>query len=246
MPKPINSLCSIEDLQGPLKFHCFKKAEPLVDILDNFFYLSRKFHSDLFQRIWKSKLKDISNTKDVITFSSVVTDIWNPVFDKCCQLIDSIKTRSIILRDVDLHFRQLHDEGSVCEHLRNLYMAIETCNSRKVGQSNWIQVSVDLMEQYWSLCEQGKAARIVLELKEKLKLTGNFEIIEYVANQVTTSMKSAPLEKIDQKLIQAKSFLEQFTSEQMKLDCLEKFAACLNIVGWIRKETRGKPCYVYL
>ena len=240
MSMPINSLCSMESTSGPLQFHRFKKAEPLEDILSDFNSLCMQFHSDLFQQIWKSKRKDIMNAKISLTFSDVVKNLWNPVFTECCQLIDSVKTRSIKLGDVDYHFRHMQEEGSVCEHLRNLHKAVEVCrHGRPPGQTDWIQTSVNLMEQYWSVREQGKAANIVLKLKERLQLTGNFEIIEYVANQVTTSMKDEPLEKIDLKLIQARSFLEQFTSEQMKLDCLEKFAECLNIVGWIRKETKG-------
>lgn len=230
----------MESLSGPLKFHRFKKAEPLADILSDFYCLSSQFPSDLFQQIWKSKLKEILNAKLALTFSDVVTNLWNPVFTECCQLVDSVRARSIKLGDVDFHFRRMQEEGSVCEHLRNLYQATEVCrHGRPSVQCDWIQTSVNLMEQYWSVREQGKAARIVLELKQKLQLTGNFEIIEYVAHQVTSSMKDEPLEKIDQKLIQAKSFLEQFTTDRMKVECLEKFAACLNIVEWIRKETKG-------
>ena len=184
-------------------------------------------------------LKTEARTKLKVTFADVVPKIWTPVFTQCCRLLDSIQSREIQLRDVDEYFHQYNGGEEIFQHLRCLYSGIEACNCRTVKETRWIRTSVDLMEQYWALCGQAEAANIILDLKRRLYLTGNFQIIEYVAGQVTESMKDAPLDSI-RKLIDAKSFLEELTTADWKLECLRQFAACSNIVEWIRKETKGR------
>lgn len=236
--RPISSLCSVDSSPNHIKFKCFEVAKPVWPILNHYYFLSDKHYSALFQQIWKSKLNEVSRPKLLLTLQDVVAKIWDPVFSECCQLVDSVRKRSIKLKKVDFYFQI--EVGGVSLSLRKLYTAVEACRDNKSDNLSfgWVQTSVDLMEQYWALCKQAEAAKIVLKLKEELELTGDFEIIEDVASRA--SMMDASLESIGQKnLKEAKSFLDKFTEGSGKLECLKKFAACLNIVEWMRKETKG-------
>lgn len=51
-------------------------------------------------------------------------------------------------------------------------------------------------------------------------------------------MKSKPLSSIDQTLIDAGTFLEDFRDEK-KLECLQTFVDCVEVVEWIRTYTKG-------
>lgn len=237
--KPLNSLCTIASEVNIPHFICFRSAQPLQPILDSYYYLSKLYWSDLFNHMWTSVLKTEFKAKSINTFPDVVSRIWDPVFKQCLQLIESVHSRTIKLKNVDCFFGG-HDRVYICENLRNLYSAIQACRGENADTTQWIQISVDRMEQYWALCEQADAADIVLELKRSLNLTGDFEVIESVASKVTESMKEFTLNEIDYKLIEAKSFLEQVIADRQNLECLRKFVACSNIVGWIRKETTGK------
>lgn len=233
--KPINSLCVTDN--GSVQINCFKLAQPLQGMLNNYYMLSHRKQSCLFDRVWASALRRESKAK--LTLSDVVDRIWNPVFTECCQLVESVQSKSIKLRDVDQLFRDFKDVRAIRSDLRTLFSALEACYNRKIATTGWIEISVKLMEQYQSLREQAEAAKIVLDLKESLSLTGDFEIIEGVASKVTESMKDEPLDKIDGSLKNATSFLKQVTGKSSNLDCLRTFAACSSIVEWIRKETKG-------
>lgn len=235
--KPISSLCCNSN---ELKFVCFESAQPLDQMLGNYRLLSQVYPNDLFKLIWNSVNKSMCKAKLELTFTDVVERIWHPVFAQCRELTESIYSQTIKLRDVDRYFRGFEGEHIIFEHLRNLHLAITACDGKDGGTTRWIRSSVDLMQQYWALCEQGEAANIVLDLKDSLHLTGSFEVIESVASQVTESMKELSLSKIDCKLMDAKSFLEQVTADSKQLECLRQFAACSSIVEWIRKETTGK------
>lgn len=53
-------------------------------------------------------------------------------------------------------------------------------------------------------------------------------------------MKGKTLEAIDVSLIEAGDFLRVFEGDKSKLKSLEVFADSLDVVQWIRSETKGK------
>lgn len=236
--KPINSLCSMDNQSSPINFIHFELAKPLCSIPLHYYFLSDKCHSNLFQQIWKSKLDEILRAMLPLTLKEIVTKIWDPVFLECCKLVDSVKEGSIKLKKVDFYFRQF-EVGTTVHQLKNLYMAVELCRDIKAEDFGFIQRSVNLMARYWALCKQVTAANVILELIDKLKLVGNFESFQDVASSVNTSMMDAPLESIGCKSLKdTKSFLDKVT-EGKNLECLKQFAACSNIVEWIKNETKG-------
>jgi hypothetical protein len=201
--------------------------------------LSELHKSDLFKRMWVRMLKAEAKTKLTVTFSDVVVRVWKPVFQQCCRLLEGVRSCDIQLRDVDHFFRQYEGSGVISEHLHSLHAGVTACDTQTAVEPVWIHNSIGLMEQYWALCGQATAAKTILNLKKKLHLTGGFDVIEYVASQVTESMQEAPLSSIH-RLTDAKSFLEEMTAEKWKVQCLQEFADSLSIVEWIRKETTGK------
>ena len=231
---PMRSLCYSEDnFATHIEVTCFKSAQPLWPILQNF---SRLHGGELFQNIWIAKLMRTSMV--CLTFEDVVNKIWNPVFEECAQLVDSIQSRSIQLKYIDHYFGCVGSKG-LLTHFKALFVAMEACHGRVGRSPAWIHIAVDRMHQYWSLCAQAKAAKVVLELKGKLGLTGDFHVIEGVAGKIAESMKDSTLDDIDQNLSNVKSFLEEFTKDTQKLDCLKTFSECMNIVEWIRKVSKG-------
>ena len=57
-------------------------------------------------------------------------------------------------------------------------------------------------------------------------------------------MKDKPLEVIDESLIEAGEFLRVVEGDSNKMKCLEVFAGSLEVVEWIRNETKGIICVI--
>ena len=217
----------------PPQLMCFREAIPLQDCLESYSILACEHHSVLFTNIWSAVT---SQSMDSMTFSEVADKIWDPIFTKCAELIGSIQLGTILLREVDMHFCEFkQDRDTLCKHIKNLNLAIEECFKKVPNETEWINISVLKMEQYWILCEQAEAAKIVLTLKDSLNLTGDFLIIEKLAIEVTESMKNEPLNTISSS--KPTSFLEQLKEE--KLRSLQVFVNCSSIIEWIRNETTG-------
>lgn len=60
-----------------------------------------------------------------------------------------------------------------------------------------------------------------------------------ISMQVSSTMKDKTLEVIDQSLIEAGEFLGLIEEDQRRLNCLRDFANSLDVVEWIRTETKG-------
>lgn len=239
MPKQMKSLCCTESSSGVIQFVCFQAAQPLQSLLASYHFMSSVHQSELFQQIWSAKLKEIYRAKKTLTIPEIVTEIWNPVFNECSDFIKNVESESIKLKDVDHYFCPA-EEKHMRQDLASLYKAVEASNDRSVTQlPDWIQDVVRHIQQYWSLRAQAQAADTLLKLKDSLKLTGNFEIIKKVASQGSESVKDAPLNSINQEVMEAKEFLEEFSNDKKKMDCLTSFEASMNLVEWIGEETKG-------
>lgn len=51
-------------------------------------------------------------------------------------------------------------------------------------------------------------------------------------------MKDQSLRDVDQTLISTGKFLQEFATED-KLHCLRTYCSCMNIVSWLKSNTKG-------
>ena len=51
---------------------------------------------------------------------------------------------------------------------------------------------------------------------------------------------SQSLRDIDDTLVDAGEFLEDIAKDQRKVDCLQSFARCQDIVKWLKEVTKGE------
>ena len=126
-----------------------------------------------------------------LSIQDIVTKIWEPAFQECCRILESLRGRTMKLCEVDNRFKCYDDPGKIKSHLENLYKGVELClghNQHSTSSPGWIRSAVESMQQYWTLSRYAKAAKTILELKERLELTGDFSIMETIATQVRDSL----------------------------------------------------------
>ena len=182
----------------PIKILCVKKAEnfsflslesaiPLEDIKIKFDIMLRQKFSELFSKIWNEHMKTAATAKrksgSELTISDIKTEIWEPAFTECQTLLDSLRERTIQLSAVNRYFKFVDHKMKM---IQSLYAGVEKCMNNEVHDHNppWIAVAVDLIDKYWTLRELVEVADVVLNLKGKLGLTGDFTLIETLAKLV--------------------------------------------------------------
>ena len=53
-------------------------------------------------------------------------------------------------------------------------------------------------------------------------------------------MKHQTLAAVDENLVKTGKFLENISSDPRKLQCLNYFAKCQEVIKWLREVTKGK------
>ena len=183
--KPIKSLCVS---RGPshLENRCFRTATPLDPIKVKYDLMVRHYQNDFFHRIWEHTAIRAARASTGLTIPDIVTKIWNPAFEECCRILDSLSNCSITLREVDERFLCFNNSSMIKFHLEQLHRGVEVCHGRRppLRCPPWIDSAVERMQQYWTLSHYAKAARTVLKLRDKLRLTGDFALMETIAKKV--------------------------------------------------------------
>ena len=181
----INTLCS-SDGTGVLTFHCFESAAALHSIVADFHCMAHVHGNDLFSRFWKSQLNVVVRQANQLQIVDIVTLIWNPTFTKCKTLLDSLRSRTIQLCEVDEYFQQYQSNQSdqLKTLLTSLVKGVNTCLGQPEACTTWIEGVVCTIQEYWSLCKYATAATTFLELRRQLQLSGDFILVERLATKV--------------------------------------------------------------
>ena len=183
--KSISSLCK---LKGSKIVHCyFDCVSPLFHILPQFICLMQTNPSDTFQTFWKSQLDKYKG--DTLSCNEVVSLIWEPVFKSICHFLRSLKNRSVSLVTLDKLKKVFSSDQQIKfeTEFRSLEVGISKCLNQTCDIT-WIEKCVEKIFKYYSLHEIANAAAIFLKLKKVLDLTGNFELIENLADKVRILM----------------------------------------------------------
>ena len=177
--KKINSLCQTSDTI--CKVVCFPTARSLDSCLDDFYLISYKQSSEIFHKFWQEKLVQFP----VLNFKDVHSGVWDKALNSCTKLLSDLKSGNMTLADIDHHFRDVYLYR--CDKLRqdliNLHHGLNSVKPMDEN-SSWITDIVVRIGQYWDLCGYREAAEAFLKIRNTLKLTGDFAIVERVASKV--------------------------------------------------------------
>ena len=189
---PINTLCTSTGRKGSIEYLCCESATPLEPIMVKFRIMAGENNNDVFRKIWLKALNSVRKSNTELTLEGILYHLWEPAYEECQMLLDSIHERTILLSVVDQYFLQYNDEKCIVAHLFSLYTGVEMCSNNKKPSSHpgWLKVGVHLMLQYWKLCQYAKAAKVVLDVSEKLKITGNFRLMKTLATTVRHRIRS--------------------------------------------------------
>jgi hypothetical protein len=143
-------------------------------------------NNDVFQKIWLKTLNSVRKSYGELNIEGIVEHLWEPAFEECLKLLDEIRELTILLSSVDVYFLQYDDERHIVSHLFSLYSGVEMCINKRRPSSHpmWLKRAVHLMVQYWKLCQYTKAAKVVIDVSVKLKITGDFSLMRSLATKV--------------------------------------------------------------
>lgn len=172
----------------------------------------RYFKNDLFQAVWKEHIQlhkgdklvsdenvddsqndsssfheDITNDQDeeaiepkiVLEIKYIKSRLWEPVISRCKSLITEIQECSIRLSVVIKYFGNYEEKNSFIQLANPLDEKIDTFSAEKFA------AKVECILSYKSFLNCKDVANAFLNIRKMLKLTGNFQSFESIANPVS-------------------------------------------------------------
>lgn len=180
----ISVLCATDDTDTILIL-CFEAASPLNKILKKFVTVSQDNVNDFFRIYWNKRKSCVNQT---ITFSDILTTVWDKAFHDCVQFIQSLRDRTILLSDVESLLHNYETKSILVNNIKSLEVGICRCIGRSIdGEQGWIDGCVNRMYQYKSLSCHASTATTFLQLKEMLQLEGDFSLVENLGDEVSIS-----------------------------------------------------------
>ena len=179
----INELCKTVDQKCVV--HCFPEAAPLEPIMNKFWIMTHECKSKIFSDYWYDRLALIVHSRSSdLALSDIAEEVWSPVFDQCVQLVAELKDYSVSLMTVNQLFKG-QPIPTITSSIKQLYKGVELCQKgREVNDFKWMKGVVERMIQFWQLHGFAAAAQAFLEIRDGLKLTGDFQLVENVASLV--------------------------------------------------------------
>lgn len=177
--------CTIKELYNPKIVMCyFPKTTPMEQLMEQFWIMTHKCKNGIVIDFWKENFTTATSEPSDLALRSAVTAVWPIVFSQCVNLLNGLKDYSISLLTVDTLFKG-KPVINVTDNITELYKGVELCQNRsEPSDFTWIHGVVERMNQFWQLCEFADAARVFLEVRDALNLTGDFQLVENVASQV--------------------------------------------------------------
>ena len=167
-----------------LIFTCYKALEPCVqDILPKFSQLA---NSKIFLCTWKKQLDaaiEAMPTGSCTLLQEVVyRQVWGRTVSFCQELICALKSNTMLLSQIEEVFKLIEIKSSITSLVR----ALSSCFPLQVPpDTDWIRPVCSQIKHFRLSLKCTECAQAILQLRDCLELTGDFSIIEIVAEQVT-------------------------------------------------------------
>ena len=180
--------------RADLKFMCCPTVEFCTQcILTPFYTLAKR--SEIFRSMWKNKLSGLPNYC-VVTQEQIVELVWKATVADCWTLIGRLKDGKILLSEVNEVFRDQNIRQSCHSLVDSLpsfcsvdissnWTLVETLEKPSTGlNETWINTVCKQVEHYKVSLKCLNCAKALLNLRDKLKLKGDFSCIQVLGDEV--------------------------------------------------------------
>ena len=178
------------DESGVTQFVCtyFSSKDIPNDLLNYLYIVGNRYHNDLFETCWRQRSK--AKTK-LESFVAVYEELCMPVLGECKEILVSLQKSSMTLETVEKYFLKFelkdleNDLNRLCHGMKESFPE----DKQILPAKKWVSAAVKVIQEYKNISGYMNAAKVVLRLKQSMKLTGDFSVIKTLAQQVCHWLK---------------------------------------------------------
>ena len=184
---PMRIVCTNDKNHKKSLVRLLDETAPLESMLNGYEYLAHTHVCHLFNRVWQDEVKALPH-EGTLSVEEIRTKLWDPVVEKCTELLTTLQKCTMTLAVVDNYFGLYkRNENAAIDDMVKLLDGLNEHHSRPEERKKEIlkiEKGVNLVKQFWSLRIYANAAKTCLSLKESMKLIGDFSMVQMLAKQV--------------------------------------------------------------
>ncbi|XP_015680739.1 E3 ubiquitin-protein ligase RNF213 [Protobothrops mucrosquamatus] len=184
---------------------------------------------------WLMNNMEDSDTEQTLDMEEVYDCLFNPCYKEFQRIYDSLKLGDLTFAEVNVLFKDFNNHY---EELRRDFQSM--CQLQYQDNGEWIDERIQQIQQYHELDLALDSAKVIDKVKEVLKLTGNFCVLQQLLNLTIEfqSFQEEKLSSMSSSLMDAKKLLQDITEN--RLLCLQELALRKEFVNWVKEALEDK------
>ncbi|XP_017734795.1 PREDICTED: E3 ubiquitin-protein ligase RNF213 isoform X2 [Rhinopithecus bieti] len=208
--------------------------------------------SHIFQIFWRKAAEPLSEPREeqeaaellsepdeeserhILELEEVYDYLYQPSYRKFIKLYRDLKSGKVTLAEIDVIFKDFVNKYTdLVSELKIM------CTVDHQGPRDWIQERVEQIKEYHHLHQAVHAAKVILQVKESLGLTGDFSVLSTLLNFTDDfdNFRHETLDQINQELIQAKKLLQDIS--EARCEGLKALSLRKEFIRWVREALGG-------
>ena len=145
--------------------------------------------SSLILSYWEDEATSVaswvlSERPVAVTLSHVCSEVWDPCLQSFHQLGRRIANSSVTFEELDRTLKRAGDEGSGDQIQKELVLLERILVDHKDLTAGWADQRLQQIQQYRQLHDASESANVILKMRERLRLAGDFQKIHCLTQLV--------------------------------------------------------------
>ncbi|XP_021566641.1 E3 ubiquitin-protein ligase RNF213, partial [Carlito syrichta] len=208
--------------------------------------------SHIFQIIWEESAKSLSKPEEELEAAEVLSGseeeserqildleavygyLYNLCYKKFIRLYQDLKSGEVTFAKIDVIFKDFVNKYP------DLILDLKImCTVDNQDKRDWIKERVEQIKEYHHLHQAVNSAKVILQVKENLGLTGDFSVLHTLLNFTDNfdNFREEKLVRISQQLIRAKKLLQDINTT--RCHCLKELSLRKEFISWVREALGG-------
>ncbi|XP_043109399.1 E3 ubiquitin-protein ligase rnf213-beta isoform X2 [Puntigrus tetrazona] len=196
--------------------------------------------SDLLLSIWLEKATEYFMPGPQL-LSLDLTDvhdrIWKPCLTNFLNLGLRIAVGATSFKEIDQALKWCGDRGEGDRLRKELTLMATMLKTRQFLNVNWPEDRLNQIQEYRRLYHAAESAEVILKIKDKLELQGDFSHIHCLIQVRDDSFKQNTLGSLSEDLIRARKQLADVKHQHTA--CLKAFLESDTLIKWVKTQIKS-------
>ncbi|KAA0724978.1 E3 ubiquitin-protein ligase rnf213-beta [Triplophysa tibetana] len=202
--------------------------------------MAREMHevgtSNLLLHLWQEKATEyvmLVSQPLTLNLSDVRDEIWMPCHSEFFNLAVQIANGTVCFKKVDQALDWCEDGGEG-DRLKKELALLASMLDNEIPDKNWKELRFKQIQDYRRLHHAAESAEVILKIKDKLELQGDFSAIHVLTKVRDDSFKQNTLGSLSDDLVKAKKKLENVKPQHIA--CLKAFLDSDPLNKWVKTQ----------